>query len=61
MIKTSIFNIFRKPKAEDLVREALEEYQRQLFNAEAAAAYQTKMVEYYRDGIKRLQKQFSVQ
>jgi hypothetical protein len=59
MIKDLIASIFRKPSAEQLVKEALEEYQRQLINAEATAAYQIKMVEYYRDGIKRLQqKQF---
>ena len=51
------FNPFRKPTARVIIQANLEEYERQLVNQEAAAAYHTKMAEYYREGIKRLQSQ----
>jgi hypothetical protein len=50
-----VLNPFRKPKAEELVKTNLEEYKRQLVVQEAAAAYHTKMAEYYREGIARLE------
>jgi hypothetical protein len=52
-----IFNPFHKPVAQDIIRNNLKEYERSLLQHEAATSYSQKMVEYYRDGIKRLQKQ----
>jgi hypothetical protein len=48
------FNPFQKPKANQIIEESLEEYERQLLTHEAAAAYHGKMAEYYREGITRL-------
>ena len=50
-------NIFRKPLAAELAQKAHEDYARSLFLHEAEAAFHRKMVEYYQEGIKRLQQQ----
>lgn len=53
----AFLNPFKKPAANEVLKEHLEEYKRQLITQEASAAYHAKMAEYYREGIKRLQKQ----
>lgn len=50
-------NFFRKPLASELATKAQEDYARSLFLHEAEAAFHRKMVEYYSEGIKRLQQQ----
>lgn len=52
-----MFNPFLKPVTQDIIRANLIEYERHLLEHEAATSYSQKMVEYYRDGIRRLQKQ----
>jgi hypothetical protein len=52
-----LFNPFLQPLTQDIIRTSLIEYERSLLEHEAATSYSQKMVEYYRDGIKRLQKQ----
>lgn len=53
----SLFNhtLFRKKSAKDMTQQAIEESQRRLLVHEDAAVYHSKMAEYYRDGIQRLQ------
>ena len=51
------FNPFRKPTAEEVIRNNLEEYARQLVAQEAAAAYHRKLAEFYKEGITRLRSQ----
>jgi hypothetical protein len=53
----SIVRFFQKPTAAEIAKKELAEYQRQLLQAQANAAYQTKMVEFYSEGIGRLTKQ----
>ena len=48
---------FRKPQASELAHRALKEYEVHLLEQEAAASYHSKLVEYYKDGIKRLKAQ----
>jgi hypothetical protein len=50
-------NPFHTPTPQDIIRENLQDYGRSLLQHEAATSYSQKMAEYYRDGIKRLQKQ----
>lgn len=52
-----MLNPFQQPVAQDIIRANLMEYERSLLQHEAATSYSQKMAEYYRDGIKRLQKQ----
>ena len=52
-----LFNPFRKPTAEEVIRQALAEYSRQVIVQEAAAAYHRKMSEFYKEGIARLRSQ----
>lgn len=49
----TVFRRF-KPTLEEIRNRTLDEYERNLFEQEAAAAYHRKLVEYYRDGIARL-------
>lgn len=56
MIKM-LTQLFRQPTAAELAKKELAEYQRLLLTAQANAAYQTKMVEFYTEGIGRLAKQ----
>lgn len=49
-------NPFRKPSAEHLRQEQLDESKRQLVTQEQAALYHAKMAEFYRDNIARLEK-----
>lgn len=51
------WNPFRKPTALSILKETLDDYERQLLVREAEAAYHSKMAEYYREGIARLKKQ----
>jgi len=47
-------NPFRKPSANELIKDSLAEYARQLVEQEAAAAYHRKMAEFYKEGMARL-------
>jgi len=53
----SLINPFHKPLAKDIIQETLRDYERNLLEHEAATSYSHKMSEYYREGIKRLQRQ----
>lgn len=50
----SFLNPFKKPSADKLRKQSLEEYARLLLEQQAAAAYHQKMAEYYAEGITRL-------
>ena len=52
-----LFNPFRKPTAEEVIRQDLAEYSRQVIVQEAAAAYHRKLAEFYKEGITRLRGQ----
>jgi len=53
-----MFNWIKKfyalPTAAEVAKTELESYERSLLTAQAKAAYEAKMVEYYKEGIKRL-------
>lgn len=53
----AFFNPFRKPTVEEVIRQDLAEYSRQVIIQEAAAAYHRKMSEFYKEGIARLRSQ----
>lgn len=55
MIK-SLLHLFQKPLAEEIVEHEIEEYQRQLLEHQASAAYHRKMAEYYGEGLERLKR-----
>ena len=52
-----LLSIFNRPSAQSIRQSNLEDYQRELIGAEASAAYSTKLAEFYREGIVRLQEQ----
>lgn len=54
-----MLNPFYKPQAIDLMAKMVEDYERHLLEQENAAAYHAKMVEYYRDSLKRLKAQLA--
>ena len=49
--------MFSKPSAQVIIQRNLADYKRELITAEASAAYSTKLAEFYRQGITRLQLQ----
>ena len=53
---TSIFKLFAKPSAQEIVETNLEEYERRLLDHQASTAYHKKMSEYYAEGLDRLKK-----
>lgn len=53
-----ILNLFRIPPAVEIAKLAIAQYERDLIDAEATAAYNKKMTEYYREGIARLRQQW---
>lgn len=53
----SSFQPFNQPTPEELRKSALEDFERKLVEMETQASYATKMVEYYRENIGRLQGQ----
>lgn len=53
----SALNPFKKPLAIQLIGIQLEEYERGVVQQEDAAAYHTKMAQYYREGVVRLRGQ----
>ncbi len=50
----AIFKMFRKPSAQELALAELEEAQRQLLNAQAAAEHTAAIVTYHKNRITRL-------
>lgn len=50
-------NPFRKPTAEELLKEQLQESKRQLVLQTNAAAYHAKMAEYHKESIQRIKQQ----
>jgi hypothetical protein len=47
-------SLFSKTSAEQLVQDTLDNYARQLIEAESQALLSAKMVEFYKDAIKKL-------
>jgi CRISPR/Cas system-associated protein Csm6 len=46
--------LFTKKSAEEIVQDTLDNYARQLIEAESQALLSAKMVEFYKDAIKKL-------
>lgn len=57
LLIAAYFKTPAKPTAAEVRAANLAEYERLLITEEAAAAYHTKMAEYYREGITRLRSQ----
>ena len=49
-----LINYFKKPQAQNIIKDNIEEYARELIRHEAATSYSQKMSEYYREGLERL-------